>query len=272
MNGLLALSMYVVLAVGQLSLGQAAFMGLGAYSSALMTLSLGWPFWAVLPLSVIAPGGVRAGDRPAHACGCPASTSPSPPSGWARCCAPSTSTSTCSAARWGCPASRSSADDGMIYGLLAAAIAALWLVGRSGIGRAMEAMREDETAAAVMGVNLLPLQDGRAAGLRRTRRVGRLPERARVELHRAGGVWLRAGGDHPVLRAARRHRHAARPGPRRVHPHLAAGVAARPVRYAAGAERGDHRAGRAVPARRACCPGGCGAARRDGARDARFAR
>ena len=44
-NGLLALSMYVVLAVGQLSLGQAAFMGLGAYSSALMTLKLGWPFW-----------------------------------------------------------------------------------------------------------------------------------------------------------------------------------------------------------------------------------
>ena len=29
-NGLLALSMYVVLAIGQLSLGQAAFMGLGA--------------------------------------------------------------------------------------------------------------------------------------------------------------------------------------------------------------------------------------------------
>ena len=54
-NGLLALSMYVVLAVGQLSLGQAAFMGLGAYSSALMTLSLGWPFWAVLPLSIVAP-------------------------------------------------------------------------------------------------------------------------------------------------------------------------------------------------------------------------
>jgi branched-chain amino acid transport system permease protein len=54
-NGLLALSMYVVLAVGQLSLGQAAFMGLGAYSSALMTMSLGWPFWAVLPLSVVAP-------------------------------------------------------------------------------------------------------------------------------------------------------------------------------------------------------------------------
>ena len=40
-NGLLALSIYVVLAVGQLSLGQAAFMGLGAYSSAIMTQEAG---------------------------------------------------------------------------------------------------------------------------------------------------------------------------------------------------------------------------------------
>ncbi|MBU6498242.1 MAG: branched-chain amino acid ABC transporter permease, partial [Rhodospirillales bacterium] len=54
-NGLLALSMYVVLAVGQLSLGQAAFMGLGAYSSALMTLSLKLPFAVVLPASILAP-------------------------------------------------------------------------------------------------------------------------------------------------------------------------------------------------------------------------
>ena len=40
----------------------------------------------------------------------------------------------------------------MIYGLLAVAVVALWLVGRSRIGRAMAAMREDEAAAAVMGV------------------------------------------------------------------------------------------------------------------------
>ncbi len=43
-NGLLALSMYVVLAIGQLSLGQAAFMGLGAYASALLSLHTGLPF------------------------------------------------------------------------------------------------------------------------------------------------------------------------------------------------------------------------------------
>jgi branched-chain amino acid transport system permease protein len=47
-----------------------------------------------------------------------------------------------------------SAETWMIYALLFAAIVLLWLVGRSRVGRAMEAMREDETAAQVMGVNL----------------------------------------------------------------------------------------------------------------------
>ncbi len=153
-NGLLALSMYVVLAVGQLSLGQAAFMGLGAYSSALMTLQLHWPFW---------PGAARlaawcrwcsrwrsAGRR----CGCPGSIWPSPPSASARCCARSTSTSTLLGGALGLSGIPERAETWMIYGLLAPPSPALWLVGRSGIGRAMEAMREDETAAQVMGVNV----------------------------------------------------------------------------------------------------------------------
>ena len=38
------------------------------------------------------------------------------------------------------------------------AMLALWLVARSGIGRAMEAMREDATAAAVMGINVVRYQ------------------------------------------------------------------------------------------------------------------
>jgi branched-chain amino acid transport system permease protein len=42
----------------------------------------------------------------------------------------------------------------MIYGLLLVAVAVLWRVARSGVGRAMEAMREDATAAEVMGVNV----------------------------------------------------------------------------------------------------------------------
>jgi branched-chain amino acid transport system permease protein len=46
------------------------------------------------------------------------------------------------------------ADATLIFGLLVAALLVLWMVGRSRIGRAMEAMREDELAAQVMGVRL----------------------------------------------------------------------------------------------------------------------
>ncbi len=41
-----------------------------------------------------------------------------------------------------------------IYGTLAVLLVGLTLVARSRVGRAMEAMREDEAAAGVMGVNL----------------------------------------------------------------------------------------------------------------------
>ena len=152
-NGLLALSMYVVLAVGQLSLGQAAFMGLGAYSSALLSTQAQLPFAIVLPASCIVPvlfalvigtptlrlAGVylaiatiglgevlRAVYLNVDYFGGPMGISGIP----------------------------ESAETWMIYGLLAAAIVILWLVGRSRIGRGMEAIREDETAAAVMGIDV----------------------------------------------------------------------------------------------------------------------
>jgi len=51
-NGMLALSIYITLACGQLSLGNAAFMGLGAYTAALLTMKLNAPFW----LSLLAGG------------------------------------------------------------------------------------------------------------------------------------------------------------------------------------------------------------------------
>ena len=36
---------------GQISLGHGAFMGVGAYASAILTMKLGVPFWVALPLS-----------------------------------------------------------------------------------------------------------------------------------------------------------------------------------------------------------------------------
>lgn len=54
-NALLALSIYLTLACGQLSLANAAFMGIGAYLSAMLTIDAGWPFWAVLLAAIVVP-------------------------------------------------------------------------------------------------------------------------------------------------------------------------------------------------------------------------
>ncbi|MEJ1978464.1 MAG: branched-chain amino acid ABC transporter permease [Acetobacteraceae bacterium] len=158
-NGLLALSMYVVLAVGQLSLGQAAFMGLGAYSSALMTLQLGWPFWLVLPLSCVAPVlfALAIGLPTLRLAGVYLAIATIGLGEVLRAVYINVDLFGGALGLSGIP---ESAETWMIFGLLAAALAGLWLVGRSGIGRAMEAMREDETAAAVMGVNLMRYKMG----------------------------------------------------------------------------------------------------------------
>ena len=51
--GVLALSLNLLLGyTGQLSLGHAAFFGIGAYTSALLTLKLEWPVWPALAAAV----------------------------------------------------------------------------------------------------------------------------------------------------------------------------------------------------------------------------
>ncbi len=57
-NGLLALSIWLTLACGLLSLANAAFMCIGAYVAALLTVNLGWPFPAVLVAGALAPAAV----------------------------------------------------------------------------------------------------------------------------------------------------------------------------------------------------------------------
>ena len=53
----LALSLNLLLGyAGQLSLGHAAFFGLGAYATALGTVKLGWSPWAGLVLALVVPG------------------------------------------------------------------------------------------------------------------------------------------------------------------------------------------------------------------------
>ena len=53
----LALSLNLLLGyTGQLSLGHAAFFGIGAYTSALLALRLEWSFWVALPCAAAAAG------------------------------------------------------------------------------------------------------------------------------------------------------------------------------------------------------------------------
>ncbi|NJD33371.1 MAG: branched-chain amino acid ABC transporter permease [Betaproteobacteria bacterium] len=54
-HALLALSIWLTLACGLLSLANAAFMGIGAYVSALLSLQAGWPFAAVLAAAGVVP-------------------------------------------------------------------------------------------------------------------------------------------------------------------------------------------------------------------------
>jgi branched-chain amino acid transport system permease protein len=118
-----------------------------------MTLQLGWPFWAVLPLSIAAPVvfALLIGTPTLRLSGVYLAIATIGLGEVLRAVYLNVDLFGGALGLSGIP---DRASDTMIYGLLAAALAALWLVGRSGIGRAMEAMREDETAAAVMGVNV----------------------------------------------------------------------------------------------------------------------
>src|SRR3989304_640542 len=64
-NTLLGVSIYVTLATGQLSLGNAGFMSIGAYTTAILTTRHGFPM----------PAGIVAGP----AAGAPARRAPGPP-------------------------------------------------------------------------------------------------------------------------------------------------------------------------------------------------
>lgn len=53
-NAMLGISIYLTLSTGQLSLGNAGFMSVGAYTSALLTLKAGWPVYLAVPTGGVA--------------------------------------------------------------------------------------------------------------------------------------------------------------------------------------------------------------------------
>ncbi|KMO31142.1 amino acid ABC transporter [Methylobacterium tarhaniae] len=152
-NGILALSVYVVLAVGQLSLGQAAFMGVGAYTGALLSVKFGTPFAVSMLASALVPAllALVVGGPTLRLTGVYLAIATIGLGEITRIVflnwdyAGGALGLSNIPERGGVPA---------IYGTLAVLLVGLTLVARSRVGRAMEAMREDEAAAGVMGVNL----------------------------------------------------------------------------------------------------------------------
>lgn len=55
LNALVGLSVYLVLSTGQLTLGNAGFMSLGAYTAALLATKAGAPVWLTLPAAALVP-------------------------------------------------------------------------------------------------------------------------------------------------------------------------------------------------------------------------
>jgi branched-chain amino acid transport system permease protein len=55
-NSILAITFLMMLRAGLISLGMAAFWGIGAYSSAVLTMNLHLSFWLALPLSTVITG------------------------------------------------------------------------------------------------------------------------------------------------------------------------------------------------------------------------
>jgi len=53
-----AMGFALVLRTGQFSLGQAAFMAIGGYTSAILTVKLNWPFWPSFLMAGIVSGGI----------------------------------------------------------------------------------------------------------------------------------------------------------------------------------------------------------------------
>ncbi|MBV9530329.1 MAG: branched-chain amino acid ABC transporter permease [Bradyrhizobium sp.] len=152
-NGILGLSVYTVLSIGQLALGQAAFMGIGAYFGAIATTKLGLPFPVAIVASLVTPAAVAfaIGAPTLRLTGVYLAISMLGLGEISRLLILNWEYAGGALGLSGIP---EHGDVFLLYGVLIVVIVAFFFVGRSRIGRAMEAMREDETAAGVMGVNV----------------------------------------------------------------------------------------------------------------------
>jgi branched-chain amino acid transport system permease protein len=152
LNGLLALSVYTTLACGQLSLAQAAFMALGAYGSALLTLHTSLPFPAVLAAGTLLPAlvAVPLGVPVLRIRGVFLAIATI---GFGEVVRIFFVNLDATNGALGLVSIPQRTQIWMIYAALAAALFVLWRIRGSRAGYALEAIREDEPAARTMGID-----------------------------------------------------------------------------------------------------------------------
>jgi branched-chain amino acid transport system permease protein len=153
-NALLALSIWLTLACGMLAMANAAFMGIGAYTSALMTMNAGAPFPLALAAGMAAPAAVAflIGKPTLRLSGVYLAMATLAFGEVVRIVILNTENWTGGALGLnGIPQSTE------WWHVLLAVVLTLFVLARlrrSKVGRAFEAIKEDETAAGLMGIDV----------------------------------------------------------------------------------------------------------------------
>ncbi len=153
-NALLALSIWLTLACGMLSIANAAFMALGAYASALLTMNFGWPFPVVLAAGMAAPAVMAflIGKPTLRLSGVYLAMATLAFGEVVRIVLLNADSITGGAL--GLNAIPQLTQWWHVALALAVTLALLWRLRVSRVGRAFEAIKEDETAAGLMGIDV----------------------------------------------------------------------------------------------------------------------
>ena len=153
-NALLALSIYLTLSCGMLAMANAAFMGLGAYTSAVLTMTYGLPF----PLALLA--GMAAPALMAFVIGKPTLRLSGVYLAMATLAFGEVvriallNAESITGGALGLNGIPQSTQWWHVAIALLITLALLWRLRRSKIGRAFESIKEDETAAGLMGIDV----------------------------------------------------------------------------------------------------------------------
>lgn len=153
-NGLLALSIWLTLACGMLALANAAFMGIGAYTASILTLNYGVPFPVAIAAGMAAPALVAfiIGKPTLRLSGVYLAMATLAFGEVVRITILNVESLTGGAL--GLNGIPQSTQWWHVALALVFTILVLWRIRRSKVGRAFEAIKEDETAAGLMGIDV----------------------------------------------------------------------------------------------------------------------